>query len=263
MKFSIALYISVLKKLYKANKKLPSLAIMLTSDEEVGGINGVGYLVNKVGYTCDVAIVPDGGENNHVVENAKGILHLLIQAKGKGAHAARMWEGQSAIDQLIQGLVNIRNKYPIPKDSVWHNTINFGKISGGVQTNQVSDTAEAYVDIRYVPETEVGTLIRDIQQLSRDCLVTTIIQGDAFSVDRKNKYIKRWSSLLNVDTKSSFIQENIASDGRYFSAMGIPTIVSKPVGGLIHSPKEWTSLSSVMEFGTVIEKFLTLGEYVK
>ena len=51
--------------------------------------------------------------------------------------------------------------------------------------------------------------------------------------------------------------EHSASDGRFFSERGIPTIIGKPVGGNIHSENEWVGLASVGKFTQILEKFLT------
>ena len=45
MKYSIALYIIALKNIYNKYGKLPSVALMITSDEENGGFNGVKHLL--------------------------------------------------------------------------------------------------------------------------------------------------------------------------------------------------------------------------
>ncbi|MFZ2153153.1 MAG: M20/M25/M40 family metallo-hydrolase [Microgenomates group bacterium] len=256
MKFSIASYICILKDIYTATKKLPSIALMLTSDEELGGYNGVNYLVNQIGYSASVVMVPDGGENNKIVENAKGVLHLQISSTGIPAHAARLWEGESAIEKLAQAIVNLRKIYPYPSKSVWKNTLNIGKIQGGTQTNQVPDSAFMYLDIRYLPTTNTDIVVKKIANACPNCQVKTIINGEAFHIDKNNKYISRWAKLIS-NGKQVYINENIASDGRYFSAKNIPVIVSKPIGGLIHHHDEWTSLSSLMEFTNNLKKFLT------
>lgn len=255
MKFSIASYILVLKEIYESTKKLPSVAIMLTSDEERGGGNGVGYLVNEIGYCPKVAFVPDGGDNNKIVENAKGVLQLEIISTGCSAHASKLWEGEGAIEKIAIDINNLRQKYPYPDEPIWANTMNIGKISGGVQTNQVADSASIFVDLRCLPETNINETVEEIKTICPDCKVKILTTGDVFHVDRNNFYIKRWAKLISADD-SVFINEHGASDGRYFTATGIPTIVSKPIGGFIHHPDEWISLKSVTEFSNNLKMFL-------
>lgn len=256
MKYSIPIYIEVLRSIFEKTNNLPSLAIVLTSDEERGGVNGVGHIINSLNYSADLVFVPDGGEGNHIVESAKGVLQLEIKVSGSGAHAARLWEGDSAIDALVTGITRLRKQYPFPNAELWGTTVNIGQIQGGKQTNQVADEARALFDIRYTPDQTVDGLLAQMREFFPNASINIIIHADAFTVDRKNAYVKRWNELLTNSSQRAFIQENSASDGRYFSAKGMPTIVSKPEGGLIHTEEEWTSISSMENFAGCFHDFL-------
>jgi len=74
MKFAIATYICVLKEIYQQKKKLPSIGLMFTSEEEIEGNNGAGFYSKKKGYSCNLAFLPDGGDNWHIVEEEKEFL---------------------------------------------------------------------------------------------------------------------------------------------------------------------------------------------
>jgi acetylornithine deacetylase/succinyl-diaminopimelate desuccinylase-like protein len=254
MKYSVALYIIALRSLYKKFKKLPSIAIILTSDEEVGGFNGVKHILTQ-GYRANIAFVPDGGENNNIVENAKGVIQLDIISKGQDAHGARLWEGKDSIEPLIKTLLKIRKEYPFPVKKVWKTTINLGKINGGVQTNQVASQTVASLDIRYVPSEKPVQILKAISNHLGNCSLKENIRGSAFSINRNNLYVKIWGGLL----KSKFINEDIASDARHFTSAGITAIVSKPIGGLIHNSGEWSSIASCLNFGHAIEEFLSVS----
>ncbi len=257
MKYAIAVYIQTLRTLYEKTKRLPSLALILTADEERGGLNGTGYLVKDLGYRADLAFVPDGAENDRIVEEAKGVLQLKITTRGRSAHAARLWEGISAIDNLCQVIDQLRQKYPFPSKPVWKTTLNLGQISGGQQTNQVADEASLLVDIRYTPNQSTANILENIRKICPGCLVEIVVKADAFQINRQNPYIQKWNQILTKGDKNAFIREDGASDGRYFTAQGIPTIVSKPEGGLIHTEKEWTSLSSIEHFSQCLQQFLS------
>ena len=254
MKFAIPLFIDALKNVYARRRTLPEVCLMLTADEERGGVNGVGHLVNDLGYRSGLAFVPDGGDGNHVVEEAKGVVHLGVTFSGRAAHASRPWEGESAIDKAVSFVNRLRRSFPILKEEGWVDTVNVGKISGGVQTNQVADTAAISLDVRYLPGTDLESMVAKISSFG-DARVERLITASSFRVDRNHPLVQRWVRLLGDDT-SVFINEHGASDGRFFAAAGIPTVVSKPVGGHIHHPDEWLSLSSMISFGQKIEEFV-------
>lgn len=256
MKYSVAIFIAVLKQIFDENNTLPSLAIILTSDEERGGMNGVGHLVDDLGYSADLVFVPDGGENLKIVEEAKGVVQCSVSTQGKGAHAARLWEGVSAIDELIKVSIFLREKYPFPAQPVWGTTINYGQIHGGSQTNQVADKATLFLDVRYTPDIQPHVIFDQLKVRFPGAELETLVAADAFHIDRNNLYIQRWNELLTGGSDDAFIRENSASDGRYFTAKNMPVIVSKPEGGLIHTEDEWTSITSLMHFSECLRQLL-------
>ena len=74
MKMAIACYMLLLEELKERLGEL-DFGIMLTSDEEIGGMNGVRCLL-EAGYSADAVLLPDGGFNWNFEEAAKGVLHV-------------------------------------------------------------------------------------------------------------------------------------------------------------------------------------------
>ncbi len=252
MKFSIPLFKASLIETENKTHRLPSIAVMLTSDEEVGGANGVNHLVNDIGYRPSVVIIPDGGDPTHFVSEAKGVLHLRVSSTGKSAHASTPWEGINAINKVVIACNSAQKLYPTPESDTWTTTLNIGKINGGKQTNQVPDAAEAFIDIRFTVDKDPNRLISQIQKAAPGCQVDLVVRADAFRIDREDKHIKLWQSASG----QTLVKEAGASDGRYFTAHGIPVIVSKPLGGGEHSLDEWTNIYSVLEFRDHLTRFL-------
>jgi acetylornithine deacetylase len=80
----------------------------------------------------------------------RGILRLKLHASGRAAHSSFPELGESAIDKLIDALVELRT-IPLPSDSVLGRThYTIGLISGGVAPNVVPPSAEAEVMFRTV-----------------------------------------------------------------------------------------------------------------
>ena len=72
-----------------------NLGIMLTSDEEIGGQNGVGALFEN--YDCNICVLPDAGTDKEICIEAKGVLQLRITIPGVAGHGARPWQTDSPI----------------------------------------------------------------------------------------------------------------------------------------------------------------------
>ena len=80
----------------------------------------------------------------------RGILRLKLHAAGRAAHSSFPELGVSAIDKLLDTLIELR-RLPLPEDPVLGATYyTVGLISGGVAPNVVSPSAEAEVMFRTV-----------------------------------------------------------------------------------------------------------------
>jgi acetylornithine deacetylase len=80
----------------------------------------------------------------------RGMLRLKIRATGRAAHSSFPQLGESAIDKLLDALVDLRS-IELPFDPILGQThYTVGLISGGVAPNVVSPSAEAEVTFRTV-----------------------------------------------------------------------------------------------------------------
>jgi acetylornithine deacetylase len=84
----------------------------------------------------------------------RGMLRVKLQATGRAAHTSFPELGESAIDKLLDALMELRS-IDLPADSVLGRThYTIGLISGGVAPNVVSPSAEAEVMFRTVTDAE-------------------------------------------------------------------------------------------------------------
>ena len=47
-----------------------------------------------------------------------------------------------------------------------------------------------------------------------------------------------------------------ASDARFFSALGIPAIISRPVVGNVHRVDEWIDIASMLQYYRILHTFV-------
>lgn len=261
MKFSLACYLRLLKELKMELKNL-NLAVMITTDEEIGGENGVKHLLNK-GYRSKVCFLPDGGQNWEIQKAAKGVLHLKIGAGGKSAHGSRPWLGVNAIDELMEFLGKIKNlfpKEPCGDKDHFHSTVNIGRIEGGKAVNQIPDWAQALVDIRLIPEDQIR-IPKEIKKIShnfKQIKTEVLASGQSFKIDLDNPYLKLFTKIAESETKKKtvFITSHGSSDARYFAQRKIPVIATRPSGGGHHSENEWIDLKDLERFYRVLKRFV-------
>jgi acetylornithine deacetylase len=94
----------------------------------------------------------------------RGMLRLKLKATGRAAHSSFPELGESAIDKLLDVLVELRS-FNLPSDALLgatHYTV--GLISGGVAPNVVSPSAEAEVMFRTVSDgSEIRRVLRPLE----------------------------------------------------------------------------------------------------
>jgi acetylornithine deacetylase len=95
----------------------------------------------------------------------RGILRLKLRASGRAAHSSFPELGESAIDKLIDALIELRS-IPLPGDPVLGQThYTVGLISGGVAPNVVSPSAEAEVMFRTTSDAaDVRTAVAPVEK---------------------------------------------------------------------------------------------------
>lgn len=94
----------------------------------------------------------------------RGVLRVKLTATGRAAHSSQPELGVSAIDALVDALVELRS-LPLPEDPDLGTTFYvIGLMSGGIAPNVVSPTAEAELNFRTVgPGADVLAALEPIQ----------------------------------------------------------------------------------------------------
>lgn len=238
------------------------VGLMLTGDEEIGGFNGVKYLLDKEGYSCQLAIIPDGGfAVDVIVSKAKGLLHIAFHAVGKSAHASRPWEGDNPIDKLLTVLNKLETMFvPLSKhpSDHWVNTINISRFESGCSYNYIPSEASVYVDIRFVEgETADGWLKKIKKCLPKDVTMRVDVAGEPIDMSH-SPLLKDYAGVVqNVLGKEAKYKVDFGtSDARHFAQHGIPVVINQPTGVGHHTKDEWVSVSSVGKFYEILASYL-------
>lgn len=266
MKFSIPLGVALLNELIEKQSEI-SFTLAITTDEEVGGFAGAAWLADSFGWRPEVLIVPDGGDNLKFVEKAKGVCQFEVTATGRAAHASRVWDGENALVKLCRLVTKLDDLFK--ENSLapnWNTTLNVGQLNGGISTNQVCDLARVKLDFRY-PESEsiakLETLVKKLaQEIDPQIVVKQLSTGLPTFTDSKLPVVQDFLACLKAESKQEIPIEVTygASDARHFAQFGTPVLMVKPMGGDIHAPTEWLSVSSTMAFYQGLRKFLKLKD---
>jgi len=263
MKYSIASFIASLKFVHQeVGLDKVSIAMMITADEETGGFDGVGHLVNEIGYRAKYVIIPDGLKSWGVITQAKGASAFKVTVTGKSTHASTPWDGNNAILKLTRLINQVMDQHPNPSGDTYATTINIGVIAGGTAPNQVPAQASVAIDARYTPEFTNQDRIATIKELEPSAQIEVLVDKEFFTVDPQNKYLQSWVTQLqselgdSFDAQQAFTFENASADHHYFSAHGIPVLVTKLESGGNHQEDEWINEQSFEVFTKVLGQHL-------
>jgi len=261
MKMAIACYLLLLHELKDQLPKL-NIGLMLTSDEEIGGMNGVKRLL-EAGYSSKVAFLPDGGFDWKFEESAKGVLQLKISAKGVSAHSSRPWLGKNAIEILMKALGDVQGYFE--KEKIHYGnyfpTVNVGLIEGGKSANQVPDYAVARLDIRYPPSMKgsaIYSTLVDLLQKDPHISLEMIAEGSPYQANLQLEPFLKFQEIAKRQQGIEIgkVRSHGASDARFFGERNIPVLVIAPKGGDIHSENEWIDLEDLTRFYNVLKQWV-------
>ncbi|MBI4440795.1 M20/M25/M40 family metallo-hydrolase [Candidatus Woesearchaeota archaeon] len=227
------------------------VSLLLTTDEEVGGMNGAGVVAEELKLEFFLSGEPT---RLQVGNRAKGVLHVDVRFTGKSAHASTPWQGESAIAKAAVFVNALGTLFLQHGD--YYTTCNVGKINGGDAYNKVADACTVSLDIRHVPSDDPDTIIAKLAQYGA---VSVIARGScAFCPEDEQHVQLLMKALAQESIPPKLIAKHGASDARFFTEHGIPAVVFGPLGDGSHAPDEHVIVKSLEQYYRVIKRFCEL-----
>ncbi|MDQ3374210.1 MAG: M20/M25/M40 family metallo-hydrolase [Acidobacteriota bacterium] len=123
------------------------IGLLFTVDEEQGSSGARAANKHPIATKCEYMINGEPTDNDLAI-GSKGSLRFFIKTEGRAAHSAYPEMGESAIEKLLDILIDVR-KIEFPNDEFFGETTNnIGLIGGGLKTNVIAPNAEAGLHIR-------------------------------------------------------------------------------------------------------------------
>lgn len=252
MKAGVAAMMVAMKEL-RNQKPGVKIQLQIVSDEEIGGMNCTGYLVEN-GYRGDFVIASEPTQLGIALQ-AKGVLRLEVEVTGKSAHGSRPWEGENAIVKAYQVYEKLL-ELPFTKESsefYQSPSINLAIISGGEVFNKVPDRCLMSLDIRYLPGQDPNTIIQQIESIT-DGKVTVGLKGIPVATKKDDPFITQLKPVLekHIAGEAVIFGQHGAADTQYFAAHGIPAIEFGPSGANWHGDEEYVVLESLEKYKEIL-----------
>jgi len=164
----LAAQVSAAERLRREGETRVGLVFVVGEERGSDGARKANQLANGCRYLVD-------GEptDNRLGLATRGVLRLRLRATGRAAHSSFPQLGESAIDKLIDALLELRS-IELPADvELGRTNYTIGLISGGVAPNVVSPAAEAEVMFRTV--SDAAAVRRAVVPLERQVAIEHIL----------------------------------------------------------------------------------------
>ncbi len=267
--------VAIAVMLFVKHHKTKNIQLAITNDEEIGGEAGAGQLAKKLSPTFLISIEPT---NLEIRVKEKGAMQVEIEVEGPGGHGSRPWTNLNSIDILIEVYEQLKKIFPNPKKEIWKNTLNIGGIIGGNidqgnlgSANIIASNASMKLDIRLIDtrshEKGISLIKQEVKKIEKKLpkkRYKILVKKPSPIVEhlntrRDNPFVKRTIIAFKkaLHTSPRITNGSAASDARFFSSKGIPSIVFGPVSINHHATNEKVEISSLKKTYDVLDNLLS------
>jgi succinyl-diaminopimelate desuccinylase len=257
MKGALAAMLATFAGMREQDEVRVRLGIVADEESEEEEDRGSDHLV-ELGFIGDFAITGEPTDL-HIGVEAKGVLAVRLDVRGRAAHGATPWMGDNAVLKALDVFRRIES-LPFARESSElfdRPSINLGRIWGGDALNKVPDRCVIDVDIRYLPEQDPTHLLEQIHGVP-DCEVIATFSRPPATVDRDSVFVQtlRNAAADHHDHEPTGVGRDGSSDAVSFLRVGVPAVEFGPVGGGHHGPEEWVSIASLEAYRHSLDGFL-------
>ena len=234
-----------------------NLELQLVSDEESGGFQGAGYLVDNGLISADMAIV---GEPTalRVVRAQRGIAWSRITTHGIAAHGSAPERGVNAIYHMAEIVRHLVDCLPdITHPVVGGPTVSVGTIHGGAKLNIIPASCTIEVDRRTIPgETDASVIagfeaaVEKARKVYPDinAHIEIVDSGMPFEIPESSELVATMTGAVAevIGSDAEVIGFRGASDARFLAQAGADVIVFGPGDiTLAHTARESIDLDQL------------------
>lgn len=247
----------VLADLLLRVKGKASVGVIFSTDEEDGGLT-TEYMVRH-GYTAKKMIIVADGNPYSIAIAQKGIIDCTLVANSKGGHSSTPWDFKNSIDMLIDGYIKLRDAWPKSSaNNQWVDTMAPTILSGGAVHNQIPDSAQMHINIRYINATDCEEIIKKIEEITGLEVIISSICSPFFADENDPMVVALKKAMQDMypEKNITLIRMNGATDARHFAKLSAPIAVIGIDGDGIHTSNESLRLASLDENADLLEQFI-------
>ncbi|AAB91180.1 MULTISPECIES: M20 family metallopeptidase [Archaeoglobus] len=237
------------------------LKLAFTSDEEVGGVNGLGYVFEREKADAVIIGEPTGSESIGVLQAA--VLALDIEFKGNSGHTAShdakegaIYRASEYIVEKVESFRGLEGDFGSYREifsklgmdfavKSWHAVFNPSMIRGGVKRNVVAPKCTVYADVRFAPWISVEEVRRELYAENMEFRVEGFLQPygvgcDAVKLEDDLRLLKIMSEAIREEgLRPKAVFSLGVGDTRHVRKHGVPAFYLGPGGGNLHGEDEF------------------------
>lgn len=258
MKGGVACLLEVMRILQSTNHS-PSVGLVLVSDEEAGGHDGIKYLIEEG--ICNPRFALSAEPNCYkeplpITTTQKGILGVKIRTLGSSCHSARPWEGENAATSLFEVHDELMSQFNVANPNTWKTTAVVSKLDATGEANVIPETASLLLDIRYIPDDSPDQILEKIDDID-NVEYEVKYREPPLNTSSDSRYIEDLHRIANdICGGGSIINKCSSSDMRHFTRTDIPAVVFGPEGYDPHGDEERINISSFENYVKTVVKFI-------
>ena len=272
MKGGVACWVAAAMQLCAEFEPLPTLQLLITSDEEGESIDGT---IRIVEYLQQHHQLPDAvvvGEpscsqkvGDTIRRGRRGVVQVRMQFHGKQGHSAYPDDADNAIHQAAPALNRISKlDWGAPMEGFPPTTCQITNFNAGTgATNVIPGSGIALLDIRYNPGNDFAQIKQAIEHACEGIAVTLAFDhvAEAFSTP-DGKFLDIVCEAIKTTTGLTTVRDTGGgtSDGRFLAAAGVPVAEIGLTNDTIHQINERVAVAELDTLTRIYSEIMTTFE---
>lgn len=269
MKGSLACWLAAIASLCQQQEPLPTLQLLITSDEEGDSIDGTIRIVEHMQAShClpDAAIIGEptcaSQVGDTVRRGRRGVVQIRGVFHGRQGHSAYPQDADNAIHRAVTALANVvAIDWGEPAEGFPPTSCQITNLHAGTgATNVIPGDCEVLIDIRYNPANSFEQIRAAIEKACADVsstlnfehVATTFSTADGPLLDLIRSSIR---TVTGIDTCMD--TGGGTSDGRFLAAAGIPVAELGLTNDTIHQVGERVAVEELATLTAIYMEIIT------
>ena len=261
MKGFDAVAMHVMRDIDKDKDDEVDIALALTFDEEIGGLNGAAKMAEN-GYIPKLLINGDGGNNFAVTSGQKGIAKIKLSCETKPGPHPYAWDKHNALDLLLEDVDTIKKSFPGHHKANaldnWYTTYSSYDISTKNGSVFPPHYVEMMMNFYYVENISPEKFLEKLSKLVKHSTLELKVKSQPLVLNMNYPEIENYRKLMEkfYGKEVGYRAENGGSDAKFYGDKNIPIIIFKTVGEGHHTPDEYADIRYIKPMYQTLKAFI-------